>query len=449
MGRHSVPEAPEFLHWQRSPGDEQPVEYSYDWDAYLNRLFVPPPPADAGRPRRGWLHEPEACDAWAAPDPGPSVRSPIHPDAGSVYATGATLSSGYQHAGGMAAPEAPCSMPASPVWEPEWSDPAPAATATGCAIGTGGFQDPAFLPWEPPPEQRWPDLSPVPQLPALSASVPTAQAQVDRRSDSRHRRRAARRSTRPITLGAAAFAGVAVVAGFTDPGGVLTGSQQTARAATGIQVDQARFAASGSVSRPMPGAAAASQRVAVPETASGILQTVAGNEVAPPGAGTVIRYRVDVEEGLPFDPREFAETSYQILNDPRSWGEGGTRSFERVDEGPVDFVLTLASPAVTDRICRRSGADTSEQKVSCNAQATNRVMINGYRWGQGAETYGEDLAAYRTMLVNHEVGHRLGHGHLTCSGTGQPAPVMMQQTKTLQTGPWVCRPNPWPFPDAR
>ena len=51
-------------------------------------------------------------------------------------------------------------------------------------------------------------------------------------------------------------------------------------------------------------------------------------------------------------------------------------------------------------------------------------------------------ATYRHMVVNHETGHWLGHGHLGCAGRGRPAPVMMQQSKGLAG----CRHNPWPLP---
>jgi hypothetical protein len=50
------------------------------------------------------------------------------------------------------------------------------------------------------------------------------------------------------------------------------------------------------------------------------------------------------------------------------------------------------------------------------------------------------LPEYRAMVVNHETGHQLGFNHLYCQGTGQLAPVMQQQSISLQG----CLFNAWP-----
>ncbi|GAA0390930.1 DUF3152 domain-containing protein [Streptomyces luteireticuli] len=179
---------------------------------------------------------------------------------------------------------------------------------------------------------------------------------------------------------------------------------------------------------------------------SGEFAAVPGRDKAP-GKGEVLRFRVDVEKGLPLDGALFATAVHRTLNDDRSWGHGGARTFERVSSGPADFVVTLASPGTTARWCAKSDLDTTVDNVSCDSAATDRVMINAYRWAQGADTYGDRMHEYRQMLINHEVGHRLGHNHETCTKSGALAPVMMQQTKFLKAEDGTtCRPNPWPYP---
>ncbi|MFC7219830.1 DUF3152 domain-containing protein [Streptomyces polyrhachis] len=174
-----------------------------------------------------------------------------------------------------------------------------------------------------------------------------------------------------------------------------------------------------------------------------------GAPTRPSGRGAVVTYRVEVEEGLPLDGALFAEAVHKTLSDPRSWGHGGERAFQRVGAGQdASFVITLASPGTTDTWCAKSGLNTSILKVSCDSSSTRRVMINAYRWAQGSETYGDRMYAYRQMVINHEVGHRLGRGHVGCPRDGAPAPVMMQQTKFLSTEGRTCKPNPWPYPEG-
>ncbi len=179
--------------------------------------------------------------------------------------------------------------------------------------------------------------------------------------------------------------------------------------------------------------------VEVPTYASGELVTVPGGARPSTTRGRLVRYRVLVEKGLPLDGAEFARTSFRVLNDPRSWAHGGEYRFEWVTQGPADFQLILASPRLTDLMCRQGYLDT-EGLYSCRVR--DHVVVNAMRWAQGAQAYQGRLAAYRIYVVNHEVGHRLGHRHEGCPGPGRLAPVMMQQTK----GVGECRPNPWPYP---
>ncbi|WP_405388760.1 DUF3152 domain-containing protein [Streptomyces sp. NBC_01102] len=182
--------------------------------------------------------------------------------------------------------------------------------------------------------------------------------------------------------------------------------------------------------------------------ATGSFEAVPGLAKAP-GKGQKYKYRIDVEKGLGLDAGLFAEAVQKTLNDDRSWAHNGAMTFERISSGEPAFVITLASPGTTGVWCEKSGLDTTEDNVSCDSAATDRVMINAYRWAQGASTFGPDkLLAYRQMLINHEVGHRLGHNHVSCGTPGALAPVMQQQTKTLEIEGIKCRPNPWVYPGS-
>jgi hypothetical protein len=193
--------------------------------------------------------------------------------------------------------------------------------------------------------------------------------------------------------------------------------------------------ASATISGPVVNGRSQPERVESPQSADGSYTVVSGSA---PGAGdrkNVIRYVVEVEDGLPFDPDEFAAEVHRILNDPRGWGESEDAVFERVDSGDVRLRVSLSSPDLTDKQCyplRTLG------RVSCWNGA--RAVLNAQRWGTGADTFGDDLLSYREYLVNHEVGHALGHGHVQCRAEGEPSPVMVQQTKSLEG----CAPNPWP-----
>lgn len=172
------------------------------------------------------------------------------------------------------------------------------------------------------------------------------------------------------------------------------------------------------------------------DTASGDLATVSGaSEVA--GDGPLRQYLVEVEEGLPGEPEDFAAAVEEVLGDPRSWGGDGEMSFQRVDEGPADFRVALTAPDTTDSLCAPLQTNGS---LSCHQGG--RAVINQNRWVSGVPHFDGDMETYRVYVINHEVGHALGHGHVPCPDEGEPAPVMQQQTLGLQG----CEPNGWVYP---
>ncbi|WTI84438.1 DUF3152 domain-containing protein [Streptomyces sp. NBC_00726] len=169
-----------------------------------------------------------------------------------------------------------------------------------------------------------------------------------------------------------------------------------------------------------------------------------------PGTFTVARagvssgggnaYRVEVEDGSHVDPDEAAARVAAILAAPRGWAHNGEHTFRQVAEGPAGLVVKIATAATTDRICGQHNLNTHGE-VNCRVGEV--VMVNLKRWQTGSPEFDGPLNDYRALIINHEVGHWLGHGHETCPGKGRPAPAMMQQIYGLKG----CVANAWPYDD--
>jgi hypothetical protein len=129
----------------------------------------------------------------------------------------------------------------------------------------------------------------------------------------------------------------------------------------------------------------------------------------------------------------FASVVDSTLAGPRGWTRAGF-VFERADDAPYT-VLLAEGPEVQQR-CRPY--DTYG-KYSC--QLGPLVAITADRWRAATPEWTGDLATYRQMVVDHEVGHLLGLHHRPCPTAGQTAPVMLPQSTELHG----CLPNPWPL----
>ncbi|WP_079159505.1 DUF3152 domain-containing protein [Streptomyces griseus] len=182
-----------------------------------------------------------------------------------------------------------------------------------------------------------------------------------------------------------------------------------------------------------PRGAAAGKRL--PRSGPGTF-TVARAGLSPASGGK--HYRVEVEDGLDVDPDEAADRIAEILGDPRGWSHGGETTFHQVADASAGLVIKIATPDTTDALCGKYGLDTGGE---VNCRVGEKVVVNLKRWELGSPTFDGTAAEYRALIINHEVGHWLGHGHETCPGAGRPAPAMMQQIKGLKG----CRSNAWPY----
>ncbi|WP_280791101.1 DUF3152 domain-containing protein [Blastococcus sp. CT_GayMR16] len=177
------------------------------------------------------------------------------------------------------------------------------------------------------------------------------------------------------------------------------------------------------------------------EVGEGSLSVVDGSSQVY-GSGPVQRFIVEVEDGIDVDGSAFAAAVESTLGDPRSWGNEGRMSFQRVGAteaaaGQFDFKVSLVSPGNMETYC--PGVGTGGY-TSC--RYGDRATINLARWATAVPDYQGDIATYRLYVINHEVGHVLGNGHEPCPGTGEIAPVMQQQTLGLDG----CVKNAWPYP---
>ena len=158
---------------------------------------------------------------------------------------------------------------------------------------------------------------------------------------------------------------------------------------------------------------------------------------AAPASAHTYTYTVETRGGVSSDVGTFSALARSALEDSRGWSLGGAVSFRQVRSGG-DFRLTLATPAAVD-----AASPGCSPTWSC--RVGNLVLINEERWNSGTASWTGGLHSYRHYVINHEVGHWLGLGHRACPAPGRRAPVMQQQSISLDG----CTSNTWPLPSEK
>ena len=147
-------------------------------------------------------------------------------------------------------------------------------------------------------------------------------------------------------------------------------------------------------------------------------------------------FSLKIESTITAGPDCMGKLVTSILNDPRGWKNITEKEFVLVSQENADFTFIFSTPEKTDELCA-----PLETNGIYSCRNEEEVVINFFRWENGAIDFGTDMKTYRLYLINHETGHILGWGHTGCPKVGAIAPVMMQQSKTTDG----CLPYGWPL----
>ena len=148
-----------------------------------------------------------------------------------------------------------------------------------------------------------------------------------------------------------------------------------------------------------------------------------------------LNYAVKIEPSLGLDPMCIKNLLFLILNNDTGWTNVTEKQFQLTSVEESDYVYIFASPEKTDELCA-----PIETNSIYSCRKDQDIVLNFFRWQNGAVDFKNDMETYRIYLINHETGHILGWGHVGCPKEGAIAPVMMQQSK----GTEGCIPYGWP-----
>ena len=160
------------------------------------------------------------------------------------------------------------------------------------------------------------------------------------------------------------------------------------------------------------------------------IRTIAGQKV--------VYYTIKQIGTVETDLEDFRAKVKETLNDPRGWTRLGLKFIETTDD-QSDLDIILADPNLLDPI------ENCGYELSCTTWH-NQIYLNDARWLGGTQTSQENNFSerdYQHMVLNHEMGHWLGHyEHTGNCPNGGPAPIMLQQSTGLRGCDSM---NAWPL----
>jgi ssRNA-specific RNase YbeY (16S rRNA maturation enzyme) len=148
-----------------------------------------------------------------------------------------------------------------------------------------------------------------------------------------------------------------------------------------------------------------------------------------------LNYGIKIESNINIDSDCISKLLNIVLNHENGWTKITGKSFNHTNIENSDYVYIFASPETTDELCF-----PLETNGIYSCRNESEIVINNFRWRNGASDFLNDMETYRLYLINHETGHILGWGHRGCPKEGAIAPLMMQQSK----GTDGCIPYGWP-----
>jgi hypothetical protein len=216
---------------------------------------------------------------------------------------------------------------------------------------------------------------------------------------------------------------------FAGPGkGVMVDGSQVAAYVAGIPGKFDRVAATNAL------IAAVGSNQAVSYVANMKKNVAAPNLPRLVGQAQLRSYTYCTQVGTAADGPYLTEQARQTLSSATGWSLGGALQFVRGSNN-CDLVIHLVKPEAMAAI-----NPACANQASCQAGAD--IAISSVAWAQPPGAWTNGLEAYRSEVINHEVGHWLGFDHASCTTKNAPAHILAQPTVTIPG----CSPNWYAVP---